>query len=496
MIKGTLLNKEIDPKAVLLIALACVLCLVYFILFVCVGSAISVGRDTIVIVSWVGLLEILISLIIWKKLTGQYFNLFSIFLSFVAVFNFGQCILWALGIIDSSQIISCILYRTIECTYSDIAKAQILFLMAYIVLNCGGICGYNVRKDCRKQMNNLQFDTELQIILYRTSLVLACFSVPLTLFGVIQNFVYGQIYSYHDLYYGSISNDLNSPLLVLASALFIPSLLGLLLGSQYNRATRRNVYIIFFLYALISLLCGDRGEWVQPLLILVWADLYFYKKRSARSILLVVVLCFFSLYLINALVSVRNIGLSLDSFLWALSQEENPLVELLEEFGTSMSVTIIVLKDSIGALYGDSFFMSIPTVLSTSLWNSISGTEYVQVSQWFPFEYLGLNFGTDFSLIAEPVLNYGVYFAPVVYFIEGYFVAKLISCITDKNSSLLFQCLALASLVFIVKYARSTFWYVLYNVFWTVVPFLIVYFFIKSIHLARSKSVKHNYVSE
>lgn len=172
----------------------------------------------------------------------------------------------------------------------------------------------------------------------------------------------------------------------------------------------------------------------------------------------------------------RNIGLSWDVFVSELTAAENNIVvDLLTEFGHSMGICIILLKTKVTYPYGNSFLLSIPTILSTGLYNGIFDADVVQLNTWFP-DYLGLNYGTDFSIIGEAVLNYGAYVAPIVLLVEGIIIGKISTLFYKKNKSPLSMCLCLSVMTRIIKLPRSSVWYVLNGIVYVIIIFAFVYF--------------------
>lgn len=439
-----------------------------------------VSDNEIVFLSWFGIIVCICAILIWKKLTGKYFTLFNIFLAFFSVFNFGQCFLWAVGVHSSKEIGKKLLFGVVSCDNLLIAKAQLLFIICFIMINAAALFIWSKRnKRDIIILNNYQ-NTEKFDCLYITSIILSILVIPLTLYKTFNTFIMGQLYSYHDLYYGDISSTINNSLINILRSLFLPCLFGLLIGSKYKKSVRIFVYCIYAIFSLISLLTGDRGEWINGLIILFWADTVFFKKRNPRKMFLWMIIAFLSLYLMNAIVSLRNIGLSWKGFTQALfAIDSNPIVSLLIEFGNSMSISIILIKNNVVCPYGNTYFMSLLTMFSTALGNQIFGLDYTQLHTWFPMEYLQIRSGTDFSMIGEAILNFGVYLAPVVIFIMGLVIAKIANFPYEKKESPLKLCLFLSAFSFIVKIARSTVWLVLNSICWSVVIFIVAYYFIQ-----------------
>ena len=390
----------------------------------------SISESHITVASWIGIFLVVFFVLVWKNLTGKIFTPFNIFLAFFAVFNFGQCFLWAFGIHTDQEIGKKLVYHSIAADNNLIFRAQLLFLMCFITVNCGALLIWSRKQtvDIQPLRDNASVQADRRFrYLYVTALLLSIVVFPVTLLSTFQRFSLARVYGYHSLYYGVASGFLNNTIVNILGTLFFPCMLGLLIGSQYNKRVRFVVYSVFIVYAVLMLLCGDRGEWINLLAFLAWAEYSYYKKYKNKTVIAVAIIGFFSLSVMNAIVSLRNVGLSWDTFVSELTAaENNVVVDLLTEFGKSMGICIILLKTKVQYPYGNSFFLSVPTMFSTGLYNGIFDAEVVQLNTWFP-DYLGLNYGTDFSIIGEAVLNYGAYVAPVVLLVEGIIIGKIFS---------------------------------------------------------------------
>ena len=438
-----------------------------------IGDLDDIGSGEIFLYSWLGIVVFLFYIFWWKKLTGKFLTPFTIFLLFITLFNFGQCILWAFGIHSDSEIGNAL-----------ILKAQILYVVSYVAINTGAILLYKKKKV--EDMTNIFKDDVLNDFKYKalfaTSAIVSLYSIPITIFVAIQKYRYTQIFSYHDIYYGSINEYFSNPIFTIGCGLFFMSLVGLLIGSKYKKNVRYFVYSVFFVYATITLLGGDRGEWIVPFMFLFWMHITFYKPMKRRNAMMFLVVSFLSLYIMNAIVSLRNVGISYDGFVDSLTSNDGVIVPLLTEFGQTMGISIILLSKGTVPLYGNTYLMSIPTMFGTGFANRLFGMNYVQLHTWFPLEYLGINYGTDFSVIGEAVLNYGVLLAPLVLLVGGMIFGKIFNYPFEKNKSPFLLCFSIGAMISIVGIARSTFWISLNKIVWPLLVFGVIYFVMKRVY--------------
>lgn len=449
-----------------------------------IGDSDDVGSDTIFLCSWLGIIIFLFYVFWWRKLTGKILTPFTIFLLFVTLFNFGQCILWAFGIHTNLEIGRRLVFDSVSANNALILKAQILYMISYIAINTGALLLYRGKKveDMTKFFKNDVSNDFKYKALFSSSVIISLYSIPVTIFVAIQKYRYTQIFSYHDIYYGSINDYFTNPFFTVGCGLFFVSLIGLLVGSKYKKSVRYFAYSIFAVYAVITLLGGDRGEWITPFMFLFWMHTTFYKSIKKKNAVVLSIFSFLLLYVINAIVSLRDIGLSYEGFIKSFTENNGVLVPLLTEFGHTMGISIILLSRGTVPLYGNTYLMSIPTMFGTGIANNIFGMEYVQLHTWFPLEYLGIKYGTDFSIIGEAVLNYGVLLAPFVLLFGGMIFGRIFNYPLKKHKTPFLLCLSMGMMVSIVGIARSTFWISLNKIVWMLLVFGVVYFVMERVY--------------
>ncbi|WP_099190599.1 O-antigen polysaccharide polymerase Wzy [Tepidibacter mesophilus] len=447
---------------------------VYSLYALLIGVNSYTNRHTYIItlLSWIGIISYISLIITWEKVTGKLFTLYNIFMTFFMVFNFGQCLLWAFNIHVEGEIGTISLFGKTPISDIDIIHAQLLYIVCFFTLNCGAIIAYKIRGEEGSIDDNNSYRHNK---LYITSVILSIIVIPITYYIAIYNLKLSQVAGYRSLYYGEYANRYG-PILNILSTLFLPCLLGLLLGSRYRRSVRKFVYGIFGGYAIVTLLCGDRGEWIMKLLVLLWAEHKFYRKKLIKDVLKFGIVGYIGVHIMNAIVSLRNIGLSMSNFMSQLfSTDVSPIVSLLKEFGNSMTINIVIMENIVRFPYGNSYLMSILTMPTTGL-VKIFGVNYVQLNTWFSGTYLGISYGIDFTIIAEAVLNHGKYIAPLVILIIGFIVSKIdLACGTTYNKNPLKTCLMITAMAYIFKWPRTTTWYVLNSCFYSMTIFISLY---------------------
>lgn len=448
------------------------------------------NEDSVFFLSWLGIVIFAVTILLWHKREKTFFTLFNVFLIFLLMFNFGHCILWAFGIHFNDEIGNGLLYKQFTISSYDIIKAQLLFCSSFIFINCGALF-------CDKRGNGLSqeigvfFDKNIEKyeMLYKASKVLAVVAIPSTFYIKINNLFVSFKYGRKILV--SAAYDYPTFLKILSSLFFI-CLFGLLIGSNYDKKVRKNVYIIFALYAAIDALSGERSEWIIGLIIILWMDYYLYKKWKMKKFIVWFVLAVIGLNIVRGIVAFRNGGISVENVSKFINSDENPLASQIGEFGQSMGVNIVVLKEDIKYPYGVSYVTSLISAPTTSIMK-IFIPNYQQLGSWFSNDVLvNIGYSADFTVFAEAVINFGIYLAPLVFFMIGFLIKKIMSNIPygfyfDKP---LLSCLLLSMIPPMIKLGRSTSWAFFGACFWPIVIMSSIYYFFSTVKQRKRIIVK------
>ena len=103
----------------------------YITIYDSLNKDIVISDSIIFLLSWIGIICVTWFLYKWSKITNNIFTLYNVFLMFFLVFNFGQCLLWAFGIHTKKEIKPGLLYKVIPCDNTQIAIAQIIFIICF-----------------------------------------------------------------------------------------------------------------------------------------------------------------------------------------------------------------------------------------------------------------------------------------------------------------------------------------------------------------------------
>ncbi|WP_332695151.1 O-antigen polysaccharide polymerase Wzy [Halalkalibacter lacteus] len=427
--------------------------------------------------SWLGVALGVYIVITWYKLTGNVFSLYIIFMVFFFLFNYGQPLMWAFGIHQTHEIGETTLYTMGVPTSAEIVNAQALTLVSILMFHFGAVFCHKPRKKVKKNsesnigtLNNNTLES-----IYYTCLIASYIVIPITFYNAVYKLIISQLYGYSAYYYGE---DVVGKVVVfnLIEHMFFPCLVGLLIGSMYRKNVKISVYFIFAVYLLISVLSGDRGSWLYKLIILMWMSHTFYKTINFKTITTYSVTSIIGLYLLDAIVSIRNTGISLENIVNSISLKNSSIISGIFEMGASMRPTIVLVKYGTDIWpYGNTYINALLGFITSRIF-PILGRPFEPISDWFSQGYLDISYGAGFNIVAEALLNYGPMGAPIFMILLGYLLVSL--TYLDKNINLKRQSLriffAISTMSIFIHVVRNHFHWLVKTWFYGVVILIIL----------------------
>lgn len=467
-------NKKIDKTTLLSFFIGINFLISYYFIYFLGREYISlVNKSAIIIMSWIGILEYIFILWTHKAKTKKIITSYIIFITFLYVFNFGQCFLWAVGIFTDDSILNSTLYKFSNPSLENIFLTQVIILMCIIVFHCGFLILCNKK---RKE-NNKRIDfTDLKskkFFFYMSILV-----IPISFYKLFKDYTIASTYGYRALYYGEHTSNILT-IVEIIYYWFFPCLVGLLLSNDGKK--KKKVYLIFIVFIIFNLAMGDRGSWIYALFII----LYTIKEKFPNSlklnkVIFLSALGYIGLFLVSAIKKIRNIGISILSIITILDFKQSPIVEFITEMGSTMQTTLVLVEKGWNIYpYGNTLLFALMGMISSKIITFL-GFEYVSVSSWFSQVFLNIEYGAGFSLITEVYMNFGPILLPIVMMLLGMAFALAFDTNTDQDSyKILKNAIVLNALIGIV---RNSAYYIFKELFWGVFVFLTLYkiFYINS----------------
>ncbi len=373
------------------------------------------------VLDWLGIVLLIYVLYSWKSKTGRIFTPYIIFFIFFFLFNFGQPLMWAFGIHIPNEIGGNGNINSIEI---GIVKTQIYTILMMLSFHIGAL----FIQDKINIKSRLKPKDVKKCILF-IGILLGIISIPLTFYRAINFYIIASQFGYRALYYSDYVQQ--GGFLMIIEIFFMPSLVCILIGSGFNKTIRKCVYVIFILYLAINLLSGDRGSWIYKLLVFLWLHSIYVKPLDYKKILKYGILGIVGLYIVTIIVSVRNIGLHMinqEYIMEYLLGSRSPIISNIFEMGGTMEILHKLITDDgvrTAWIYGNTYLTAIAGMISTRFLSFI-GINFVLVDDWFSQDYLGITWGTGFSMIGEAYLNAGLYLAPIVIILLGYLIGKIL----------------------------------------------------------------------
>lgn len=181
-----------------------------------------------------------------------------------------------------------------------------------------------------------------------------------------------------------------------------------------------SIYLVSVAYYAWTMLSGSRGKAVIAIVYLTFVLLKFVKISPGKLVIMGGG-GYFALTSLTAIAQLRNMGnMSLDKILVAMSEVENPIVAILEEFGGTQQTVGLVIKwsEENAFKYGESYIQSV-----VSIFPNIGGI-FTEINDQANFitKLRGAYIGG--SLIGESYYNFG-FWGIVIAIIIGAVVGRI-----------------------------------------------------------------------
>lgn len=444
--------------------------------------------------NWLGITIFFYAMMTWHwEKNDKIFSLYTIFFFFLLLFNYGDCIMWALGINQDRGLTvgKLLIYGSnLYMSKKDLVDTKWYICLSMLTFHIGALflvkrkSTYVARVDGIALQANADKNKLDRSALYKAGCIVTAIVAPVTIGLRVSEVIIARQYGYGALYYSDMSTQ--SGYVQIIIYLFFPGLIALLIGSDFSKRVVRTVVIIFGIYMVLGIASGDRGNWLYSLIILIWI---FNQRKPARisTVIKLMVIGVVGIYLLQIVTLSRNYGglgdLSLESFTEALSLDNSPIVDAFFEMGGTMGIVTIFLK--LGAIYPytNTYLTAIlGAVSSRSL--SFLGIDFVLIGDWLSQEYFDLNYGLGFTMIAEAYVN-GGYIGGLIYMcILGAIIGKLLAMCRDSwdmQNNPVKAFISISSANLLMSLPRGAVYLVVKNFVYGVVIMLLLIYLLKMI---------------
>lgn len=476
---------------------ACLTLMVLFLFFMYYPSLDNIDsgdlNGIIQVFSVLGWIELVYCVYSWKKLTGKLFSLYTIFALFYFLFTYGQCLMWAFGIHIKYEIGAMRMYTLPVPSRLAIIKAQVITLVGYLVFHFGALMVLqrkNKTTAFAKRINE-SFSTGT---LYDVCKVTSLISTPLMFYSIARNISINSVYGYGAALYNADVVATQNNIILLVRQMYFPSLVGMLVGSNYKKEVMGLCYINFAVFTVLSMFAGDRGEWLFPLFFLIWLHGEFRNKIKFKEIIRYLIFGFLLIILSVGVRRSRKTGVTLAGLIKAVLGEENPLIAAVFELGNSMSPTVILLEHGWKTYpFGNTYILALCGMVTEKVIKNLI-PDYLSLSSWFSRIFLKIRYGAGFSIIAEAIMNYGPYMGLIAMFILGIIFSKSVFCLDniDCKNNPVRVFIAIATANSLILTIRNTMLVALKM--WVFSTFSIICLMVIVESLSKSRKRSRNYV--
>ncbi len=402
------------------------------------------------LLSWLGVLLFIWSLITWHAVRKEFICPYVLFLCCNYFFMYGQSFLWAFGIEGVPDL------RDSFPSY-QIIRAQVFTVLSLGFFHIGAL--YVAAKRSDKIEPDIQYDNyanKVKILLKSTQLVgWILFVVSIIPFASI---LAGQLkmslsYGYGVLYdpalirvgFGAIRNNL--------SQFFIPSLICLFIGYMKKPVFLSFILIFMLMRMVIAFYVGGRSPAMVMLLCMICMWHYFIGKidfKKALVLILAAYLLISTLPIIGSYRAMPNRGFEdlVSAFTFGIGKSEN-FIKAISEIGGSMFPLIQAMNlmpVEYSFRYGESYFYSFFSLVpNLGLWQAHPAFQNANLGDWLQ-KILSLRYGPGFSPAAEAYYNFG-WMGIIVMFVLGVFYGWVFTLISRNNA---WREPAISSFVFII----------------------------------------------
>jgi len=465
--------------------------LLYFII-ICFGF----GKTNTHLLSWLGIIIYFYCIYSWCTVKNEsLFCPYVIFITFFMLFNYGQCIMWAFGIHSPSEIGSGELYygSGIYPTQEDIANAQWFTCLCLLAFHIGALLvrHKSAKLDMDVKPDKIENDDSIKRVMFLVGCILSCIVVPVAIYIRIKELGIARQFGYKALYYGDYSTQ--SGYLQILMFLFFPSLICLLIGGDYSKRIKNIAYSIFGIYALLTLLTGDRGGWLYSLVVLMWINYYNHKWKFSKF-LLYIVLGIVGINILSIITAIRDtslVNVDLGTVFKSTGFSSSAVKGAFFEMGGSMGIVTyfqIVGRDIFP--YLNTYLTAILGIVSSRLLRFF-GIKQVLIGDWFSQEHLRISWGAGFSMVGEAFVN-GGYIGGIFYmFLWGLIIGRILQIVGDRPKSPLKMFITVCVLNIILRFPRGASYLILKELFYGV--FIIVVLIVILNNLLNKKQHTNRY---
>ncbi len=368
----------------------------------------------------------------WGKITGNYLNLFGMFLVSFVLFCLGQVIIYSYGVrtFAGANMFTRLPVQLINSSaiYTLICLAA-FFSGALLVIDSPKKPVAIEEEECnlaafRKVGKLLLVFSAIPFLYSRTTTLLAARSIG-----------YEALYNYSN--YGS---SRVFKIIEGLSSLFTVGLIMLLVGYKHDKNKRNLITLFLSISAVITLMMGERTGAASMLLVVYWYRSFCLptKKDKKKNLLGIILVSVLLLLAFPAIQRLRHEGIA---NVVQISQivARNGIVESLISSIASVGFSVFPLAKTMEIVplyenyrYGITYLMALTTVFPNLFFEIHPAQKYSALASWL-MKSLNMTYGPGYSMPAEAYINFGWFPLPIM-LLAGYLIARLLYITKDNRN--------------------------------------------------------------
>lgn len=447
---------KISTKRLSILSLSLIMILLNIIVWAYIKNM-SATDSLIIGFARLSFIEIVLTIILWRKIDDTFLSPFFIFYSVAVIYGVGQIFGWSLGInVGEKDLL------TYGIDYEYILSSLVYSVCGLLAFYAGAVLFFNTNN--KKIKNEQSRDNVLDIAAIDiVSKIIFFVSLPFLIIYWAK--ILPSIYMGGYLeYYTVTKNFTNIELIALMLADWFPISLLLVYAVNIKKKSMLSSasLILLFLYIIVTLYIGGRSVAVALLLALVITNQCFGKKFSRKQFIVMCVAAFLLISTLNVIAETRSTGnRTIMSTLEGMSFGVfDTIGGFIGEMGWQMSSvawTMQFITNNGGFRFGHSYLTAFTVIIpNLGQWSTHPDT-LVNAGDWMQ-NLLNRKTGMGYSFIAETYYNFS-WFGLIALFILGCLISKWLTTINLKNTRYNYRYVVVIIMAFAVilrPFVRST----------------------------------------
>ncbi|MBC7690634.1 MAG: O-antigen polysaccharide polymerase Wzy [Methylotenera sp.] len=360
----------------------------------------------------------------WNRVTGQFFDLYTIFMLGTGAFNCGQIFLEIAGLNPKGLL------------FGKFSEATLFETVLFILLGLASIhFGALLRFRTSEKPGSIPRTGCPPPELLTVGVLLTAIAFIPTLLVLREMIEIVRVSGYFGLYGREDQIGMDN-LQTLISNLFLPGLLFILAASREKKFFRVAAQLTLLVYGTIFIILGRRGDGAEALL--SWVIVRHYCITPIKRSVMLAMASIMLIVIFPLIASVRNIDLgergNLSMLVQAYQGIDNPATAAIAEMGGSMqaiSHTLELVPKTRDYDWGASYYYAALSVFPNLFWKIHPSVARGSPSVWLVNtvepDIAELGGGLGYSYLAEAYFNFGWWGGALMLMAIGYALSSLVS---------------------------------------------------------------------